>query len=62
MAARTQMAPTIAFSDPPPSPPIRREKGLSASQPTAATTTTGQNFWADWADTAAMIDDVIGRP
>jgi hypothetical protein len=56
------MAPTIAFSDPPPSPPIRREKGLGASQPMVAKTAIGQNFWADWADMAAMIENVIGTP
>jgi hypothetical protein len=59
MAVRTQISPTIAFSDPPPSPPILRGKnGRSVNHPMVTKATTGQNFWADWAEIAAMIKGV----
>jgi hypothetical protein len=56
-AAATQIAPTIAFSDPPPAPPIHREYGASAIMPIATTATTDQNDRTDSGRIAAMIKE-----
>lgn len=59
MAARTHMNPTIAFSEPPPAPPIRRGKnGRSTSQPMVAKATTAQNVCTEWGDIAAVAERV----